>query len=69
MRPLLLLATLALFCACPSDPAPPSNDAGTPPGQTPASHLPPELKPPSNLELERPPDGSGLPNNLKATQQ
>lgn len=65
MRPLLLLATLALFCACPSDPNPPSSDAGTtPPGETPAG-LPPDLKPPTQLESERPPEGSGLPSHLK----
>ncbi|QRK04984.1 hypothetical protein JQX13_32880 [Archangium violaceum] len=67
MRPLLLIATLTLFCACPSNPTPPSGDAGTtPPGETPAGQLPPELKPPTQqLESERPPEGSGLPSNLK----
>jgi hypothetical protein len=69
MRPLLLLATLALFCACPAGtPSPPEN---LPDGsvETPTSKLPPDLRPPTTTTLERAPAGPGLPSTLKPPAQ
>ncbi len=54
MRPLLLLAALSLFFACPTPPEKPA--------ETPPSALPNELKPPTTLERSA---GAGLPNDLK----
>ncbi len=65
MRPLLLLAALSLFCACPSGtPQTPPNDAGTPPAgavETPSTSLPAELKPPIAEGAQAP----ALPGDLK----